>query len=180
MRRGMSRTPPAARARRSATPVRRRVPVVRGMSPPSTLTSPEHAALPHVNGNPVSPWASPITAPEPTRAAIEDGPLQEDACALCQQPLHEVGPASSDSSIWRFPCRCRMRMHLACMLQLRMRCHTPPCMHCRDPWPGESADELLLAECHRANLPIQIRGKICQSSQSMTCSMVCPPDHKTF
>ena len=172
MRRGMSRTPPAARARRSATPVRRRVPVVRGMSPPSTLTSPEHAALPHVNGNPVSPWASPITAPEPTRAAIEDSPLQEDACALCQQPLHEVGPASSDISIWHFPCRCRMRMHLACMLQIRMRCHTPPCMHCRDPW---CSPNVTVQICQ-----FKIRGKICQSSQSMTCSMVCPPDHKTF
>ena len=40
-------------------------------------------------------------------------PSQEDARALCQQPLREGGSCSNVSPIWWFPCKCRMRTHLA-------------------------------------------------------------------
>ena len=106
-------------------------------------------------------WASPMTDLARAPATIVEGPSQpqpdscHDACALCQQPMVEGRSSRSPSSIWRFPCRCRMRTHVACMVQMRVRNHAPACMHCRDPWPGESADAALVSACQQANVSLE-------------------------
>ena len=102
----------------------------------------------------VEVWASPITAPPPTLAVLPEEPLGDD-CALCQQRLVEGSGRNSNRPLWRWPCRCGMQIHLSCMMHMRIRCPAPQCMHCRDPWPGDSADELLQSECHRAGFSIE-------------------------
>ena len=194
MRRGMSRTPPIVRARRSATPQRRNsmhfsAVSADGVTPPannsmSQITVPGTLAptildeenLCGMSPDPSSPrrsvarptrrslaspdaWASPMTDLARAPATIVEGPSQpdscHDACAFCQQPIVEDRSSRSPSSIWRFPCRCRMRMHLACTVQMRVRNHAPACMHCRDPWPGESADATLVSACQQANVSLE-------------------------
>ena len=159
MRRGMSRTPPVHRGRRSETPTRRSTRCIRGMTPsslssrrvPSTQLSPGSTA-------PAEAWASPITAPTSAPAIASTATWPDSACqevcALCQQAMPPDDHQGRNYLVWCFPCRCHMRMHLSCMLQMRMRCPSPACMHCRDPWPGDSADIALIQACQEANLPI--------------------------
>ena len=168
MRRSMSRTPPVHRPRRSATPVRSHRDSRICMTPCTPVdTSPmehNHALQTSQITAPattqrnllhdVEVWASPITAPPPTLAVLPEGPPGDD-CALCQQRLVEGSGRNSNRPLWRWPCRCGMQIHLSCMMHMRIRCPAPQCMHCRDPWPGDSADELLQSECHRAGLRIE-------------------------
>ena len=114
----------------------------------SQITAP--ATTPRNLLDDVEVWASPITAPPPTLAAVPGEPLCDD-CALCQQRLVQGSGRNSSRPLWRWPCRCGMQIHLSCMMHMRIR----QCMHCRDPWPGDSADELLQSECHRAGRSIE-------------------------
>ena len=139
MRRSMSRTPPVARYRRSATPARLSNAVnSAGRSPlpdclelhrlPSRAVSPLGTRL-IGNSVPASaslvlPSVSQITAADPPTNSVtqSDSRWVEDVeiCALCQTELHAAVP------VWQWPCRCRVRLHLSCMVQLRMRADALP------------------------------------------------------
>ena len=141
MPRSMSRTPPVVRPPRSATP-RRRSPDV-GMTPPA-----------HASALPAS--ISPITASSRALTTVFESQMHLShsdgvgTCGLCQQAL----PPGS-TGVWTWPRRCGVRLHLECAVQLRLREIDPPCIQCRNPWPGPAADSQLYSACQREGIPFQ-------------------------
>ena len=159
MRRSMSRTPPVARHRRSATPVRLSNGAnSAGRSPPPACL--ELHRLPSRSVSPIGtrlishsvPASASLVLPSVSQITAPDllPPVKDvENCALCQTELNVAMP------VWQWPCRCRVRLHLSCMVQLRMRADAPACVRCRDPWPGAVADAQLVARCQQELVPIQ-------------------------
>ena len=118
-------------------------------SPPA---SPRRSILQHGCGSaaPHEAWATPITAPAPTPTVL-DAPSQEGMCqevrTLCQEPMIQRDQRPRDNMLWNFLYRCRTRLHLSCILQLRMRCPAPVCIA---KVLGRGA---LFEACQEANLP---------------------------
>ena len=153
MPRSLSRTPHVTRARRTATPVRSR----------RILESPSSCQSAHAFASPAG-TISQITPPERTPSTQMDTPsvsnlaAAETCCALCQLAISDRMPSNATppaDTPWPWPCACGVQLHLGCAVQLRLRSRMPPCLHCRAPWPGASADEALTTACQRAGLPAQ-------------------------
>ena len=123
-----------------------------------TCTPPRRGAGSGTYGGPEGAGNSPVildsrfgedqlTTPESTLAGGAHGLTPACMDANTCRPICCCEIVPSEDPGWRWPCSCRLQLHLNCAAQLRLRNHRPQCPHCRMAWPGVEADRELQVAC---------------------------------